>query len=642
MAVISNRTFGGISPRTSARYLQDTQAQTALNCTVFAGSLLPLKNYGSTVATASKVGTPATIYRFGQDAASDSQYWFNFLTDVDVCRSQIAGDTSEWTFYTDGTLPKATYNTLALSGSDYPYVSRPLGLPAPASGATASAGGSIATVVTLYSSILANLVSGYKIQVSLVTPTGDASFTGSSITIVTATPEGIASQITAMTDLDAVVSGTSIVVSRTGATPGYTFYLRYQTGLTSGGSPVPIYATIASSTDNVLAETRVYTYTYVSKESGFEFESAPAPASTDVTVSSGQAVTVTSFATLPSGYNITHKRIYRSTAGSFLFVAEISAATSSYTDTKLAEDLAEEVPSTTWLMPPATLKGLINMPNGYMAGFTGRDVYFSDPYHPAAWPIGYMQSFDFPVVGLGRMDTTLAVLTTGVPYFVQGTTPDAVTIVKTDVEQSCAAKRSIVSVNGSVIYASPDGLVMLSQGGSKLITERMFTRAQWQSLFLPSSIEAYQHDLKYVAFYNNGSTSGGFIYDLTTGEFATNDIYATAGYNDLLNDNLYLAFADRSIKVWLGGSNKTATWKSKKFTMPYSMYFSCAQVDAETYPVTAKFYAEGNLIHTQTVASRLPFRLPSAVGKDWEIQIETEYEVFGYAMAQSMEELRGV
>jgi hypothetical protein len=362
----------------------------------------------------------------------------------------------------------------------------------------------------------------------------------------------------------------------------------------------------------------------------------------DIDVVAEQPVTVGDFATIPSNYNVTHRRIYRSTAGSFLFVAEITSATTSYEDTKLAEDLGEEVPSLTWLQPPAELKGLINMPNGMMAGFKGRDVYFCDPYHPHAWPAQYQQSLDYPVVGLGRMDTTLAVLTTGSPYIIQGSHPDSMTVVKSDLEQSCVSKRSIVGFNGAVIYASPDGLVMLSTSGSKVITEQYFIRAQWQALFKPDSIHAYQHDLKYVGFYDNGVTQGGFIYDTTSGVFTLHDIYATAGYNDLQNDKLFVTSADKTVKPWLEGTAKSFTWKSKKFTFPKPLSMACAQLEAEAYPVTVKFYVDGTLAYTHTAADRSPFRLAAVSGRDWEVQVEGDAEVFGFAMAQNMMELSDV
>jgi hypothetical protein len=192
------------------------------------------------------------------------------------------------------------------------------------------------------------------------------------------------------------------------------------------------------------------------------------------------------------------------------------------------------------------------------------------------------------------------------------------------------------------MYASPDGLVMLSPGGSKLVSEAAFTYAQWQALFNPSSIHAYMHDRKYVAFYDNGVTTGGFIFDLLTGQFTLHGIYATAGYTDLVNDKLFLAFADRTVKVWQAGSALSYVWTSKKFTMPYEMMYSCSQVEAEAYPVTTKYFVDGALVHTQTVANRNPFRLPVVVGRDWEFRIEGNTEVFSVATAQSMQELAGV
>jgi hypothetical protein len=539
MATFAIKQFGGIMPKVPARYLQDTQAQTALNIGSINTSLQPLKNVGATVHTLTKTGVPLTIYRFGQGEPCDSLYWFHWPFDVDVARSQIPGDTSEWTFYTGDGAPKGTYAAIALSGSNFPTQSRPLGLPAPA-------------------------------------------------TAVTATSDGTGTQ----TDLP---------------------------------------------------ETRVYTWTWVNKEAGFEFESAPAPPSNKVDVKVGETVTLSLFDAAPGGaYIATHRRIYRATSGIYLYVGEIPIASTTFADTVSAEDLGEELPSLTWEIPPATLAGLINMPNGIMAGFTGRDIYFCEPYRPHAWPIEYMQSIDFPIVGLGRMDTTLAVLTKGTPYFIQGSHPDSMVVVKSDIEQACVSKRSIVSAGGVVLYASPDGLIMLSPSGSKNITETYFTKEQWQAFFAPNSIHAYQFEQKYIAFYDRGAgNNGGFIYDLVTGQFILHNIYATAGYNELQCDDLFLAFADRSVKKWLAGSALSYIWRSKKFTMPQIMFFSCAQLEAEAYPVTMKFYADDALIHTQVVANREPFRLPVAPGRDWEVQVEGNSEIFSLVIAQSMAELAG-
>lgn len=849
MAVIQIKSFGGISPKVPPRYLQDSQAQTAINCPVFNGALSPLNDVSSAVTTLAKAGVPQTIYRFGQDVVSDTQYWFHWTADVDVCRGQISGDTSEWTFYTGDGVPKATYSTIALSGANYPAVSRPLGLPNPelplTVGTDTFTPDQYPAEVVLTASHIAQLTTTYGIQgsitgqatgdyttVNLTSPitaasvasaidalpganasaadgevtiktdaTGDAAKlyvkfrTGSlSDTSGTFTYSGIDYSASGVADsypyliiddaeigsistdnvlvlsgdgvdrVNAPSSGTMTATSLAawfnarlggtliatayggcvvvtpgtvaGSATGAMFYRRYigsnvvklvesngseasaparifvtQTDVDSletkylsvlvngtetfvpvanpstvsslatlrglgvavtvygVADPIAVIETVSVGSNVTLrlrggtypttpqyseltgagyadtpesTETRVYAWTWVNKESGYEFESGPSPASAAVDVYPKQTVAVSGRSAVPTGYVVTHWRLYRAVSGSYLYVGEFPVSKISFTDNVAAEELGEELPTLTWAPPQANLRGLINLPNGIMAGFVGRDIYFCDPYHPHAWPENYSLTVDYPVVGLGRMDTTLAVLTTGTPYFVQGSHPDSMVSVKTDLEQSCVSKRSIVSTNGVVMYASPDGLVLLTPGGSKLVTEQYFTRAQWQSYFKPESIHAYSHDLKYIGFYNNGTTSGGFIFDPTSGQFVLHDIYATAGHSDLRNDKLFLAFSDRSVKTWLGGSAKTYTWKSKKFTLPQVTGFSCAQLEAETYPVTAKFYADGTLVHTKTVASRAPFRLPVNPGRDFEVQIEGTSEVFALAVAHSMEELAGV
>lgn len=530
MTVLAIRAFGGISPKTPPRLLNDKQAQTSLNSGVFTGTLTPMKGLGSSVASVS--GLTQTIYKFGQDIEDPTAGWLAWDSDVDVARSQINGDTEEWTFYTGDGFPKA---------------------------------------------IRAGFT-GFPIHMGLKGP---------DIALTT----------------------------------------------TLGAEPPDV--------ENLVQETRVYTYTFVNKVGAREIESSPAPAADSVDVYPDQEVTLANFNTPATNFDATHVRIYRSTAGIFLYVDEITiatATTSGYTDSVDPELLAEEIPSLTWLPPLDTMKGLVNMANGIMAGFDGRDVYFCEPYVPHAWPDEYRQTLDQPVVGLGAMDTTLAVLTKGTPYFIQGSHPDSMVVIKSDVEQACASKRSIVSMGGAVLYCSPDGLVALTPGGSKVLTEGMFTYDQWQAQIDPSSVTAYHQDMKYIAFYNNGTTSGSFIYDFVTREMTFNTVHATAGYQNLRDDTLYL-HQSGAIKPWNEGSVLTYTWKSKVFTMPRVLGMSCAQVEAEAYPVTAKIYVDGNLVLTQSVTNRFPFRLPATPGRDWEIELTGTAEIFSVAIGQSMEEL---
>jgi len=105
------------------------------------------------------------------------------------------------------------------------------------------------------------------------------------------------------------------------------------------GVPAPTTApTLVSTGSGGAAETRAYVYTYISTFGAVTEESAPSPAATVNTHVSGATVTVSAFAAAPTtGYNITHRRIYRTVTGgatvSYQLVAEIPIATTSYADT---------------------------------------------------------------------------------------------------------------------------------------------------------------------------------------------------------------------------------------------------------------------------------------------------------------------
>lgn len=398
----------------------------------------------------------------------------------------------------------------------------------------------------------------------------------------------------------------------------------------------PCFGTV-SGTGTGIPETRIYTYTYVT---GWGEESQPADASNEVTAAYGQTVALIDLHVPAAGnHNIQTKRIYRAVAGSssveYLFVAEIPASQTTFSDTTEAAALGEVLASMSWAKPPAELSGLVALPNGLMAGFVGRDVYFCEPYRPYAWPADYINTVDYPVVALGVMDTTLAVLTAGVPYFLQGTDPSTMAMVKSDLRQACVSKRSVVSMNGSVFYASPDGLVRLAPGGSSLVTENFFSRDQWQQIN-PETIRAYHWESKYVAFFDGG----GFIYDPLSNNFVWHDVQADAAFCDLRFDTLYIVRGAEMFK-WYTGAALDYTWRSKKFSLPSASPLAVAQVEAEAYPITLKVLFDGVLHFEKVVTSRDTFRLPPGRVLDVEFELAGTGEVFSVSLAQSVQELRG-
>ena len=139
---------------------------------------------------------------------------------------------------------------------------------------------------------------------------------------------------------------------------------------------------------------------------------------------------------------------------------------------------------------------------------------------------------------------------------------------------------------------------------------------------------------------DNGTTQGCFIFDMVSKQFSLHEITATAGYNDMRNDTLYL-LQSNLVKPWDSGTALNYTWKSKVFTMPQYIGMGCAHVEAETYPVTFILWADGVQVHTQDVTNRQPFRLPPIKARDWEYQVTGTGEVFAVCVATSMGELAG-
>ena len=415
----------------------------------------------------------------------------------------------------------------------------------------------------------------------------------------------------------------------------------YTLGIPMPGQPA-ITSSTAATADKV-PETRTYVVTFVS---AYGEEGPPSDASALVSLDPSHSVTVT-LPGAPSGnYNITLKRIYRSsTVGNqaqFQYVAEVPVAQGSYVDAIAQADLGEVLPSEGWVAPPTDLKGLRMMANGAAVGFSGRTVYLSEPNMPHAWPHKY--TIDFDIVGIATFGQTVAVLTNAFPFLLQGADPAAMTPTKLEIPQACVSKRSIVETGDGVIYASPDGLVSLG-AGIDVITKGMFSRDQWQA-YAPSSMDTYLYNGRIHLLYNNGTTRGILVIDgtgqgaaLTTCTY-NSSVAMTAGYYDATTDTLYLA-QNGSIMRFDRGNTTMATWRSKLFRLPFQQNMAVAQVRAASYPVILRVYADGALKSETTVSSAEHFTLPGGFrALDWEFEIDASSEVSEINLATSVAELK--
>ena len=411
------------------------------------------------------------------------------------------------------------------------------------------------------------------------------------------------------------------------------------------GLPTPGAFTAAPSVDNTSAadgaalSSRAYLYTEITT---FGEEGPPSEVTSAdiVDAENGATVTLTLPAATSGNYSIAKRRIYRTDInGVFRFVKDVTGTSAGTTTEAVTDDLlGEEIESSDNLAPPddttsdhpdGPMLGITTMPNGITAGFSGNTLLFSESFLPHSYPLANQLTTQDDIVGLASIASGLLVTTKGKPLMASGTDPSAMAMVEIDANLPCVNKRSLVDMGEYAIYSSPDGLVLASNSGIQLITEQILTRDQWQTEYYPSNVEAYEYEGKYIAFTFDGSdnsTKKGFIFDPRGGKnaFVNLNFYATAGFNDRENDELYLVI-DGTLKKFARGTTKRSyLWKSKEFFSNRPLSPGIAKVDAEAYnALTFKLFADGSLKHTQTVANSDPFRLPGGYrGKVFEIQLE--------------------
>lgn len=408
---------------------------------------------------------------------------------------------------------------------------------------------------------------------------------------------------------------------------------------------ISVTQTLTDAADTEI-DTTLTNYVFVWVNSNSEL-SAPSPVSRSVQVTEQTVVTVTTPTTAPAGYNIDRKQIFRAAidGSGYRFVGEIPASQSAYDDSKADADLGEILESEDWDAPPADLRGLIALPNGVLAGFRENELCVSVQNRPHAWPVVWRMTTDYPIVSIAAMDTDIIVATQANPYIVSGADPSALQMAKLEKPQGCVSKRSMVTMDGmGVVYASPDGITVVSRGSVEVATTGLFTREQWQAL-KPESIHGVAHDGRYYFWYDTGTVQGGYILDAQQGGFGLVelDFYARATYANPLTDSLYMVIGT-DLKQWnAAGTKRSYLWRSKMFEMPKPTSFECAQIRAlGDGDLTARFYADGSdtPYYTKTYASNVEFMLPDVECQDSiEVELEGTLRVRSIMLGETMAEL---
>lgn len=421
----------------------------------------------------------------------------------------------------------------------------------------------------------------------------------------------------------------------------------------------------------------IWAYTWVTE---FDEESEPSDLSVARPWSSGNRVGLTNWDTPPSGRGVDRVRVYRSQTSALgetnlYFVVELTLAElgTLWIDDPEENDLQEVCPSIDYNNPPDGLTGLVSLPNGMMAAFNGKDLYFSEPWIPHAWPEKYVLTTESDIVALGAFGSSVAVLTTGTPYVAQGTAPDSMSMERLEVDLPCVSARGVVDLGYTIAYPSTDGLVSLSSSGAQVVSGALFTREQWQNM-APTAFRACRYSGRYVLSYvestsrktlfidmggqtpfviRSDSAMYAMYMDAATGRLFYLDSYSGDIVVSVTDATLYASEGSVPAAVAPGGGEggsaygiyefdclanprRTQTWKSKPFVLPAHTNFGALLIEAEPgagETASVKVYADGVLKATVTKLNE-PARLPSGfLSRQWELEISGNAPVTAVSLA---------
>jgi len=403
--------------------------------------------------------------------------------------------------------------------------------------------------------------------------------------------------------------------------------------------------------------TTTYTYRY---RSAWGEVGPPSPPSELIAFSDTEFVTLIGFSGAPTGaYNITKMEIFRATSGGeYLYVDTIPISQTTYEDHKTVSEIGPDVlDSTTWDPPPIQLLGITEMANGILAGYVDNDLYFSEPYQGHAWPTDYIKTLDYPIRGLRSSGNYLFVETDNNAYVVVGNHPSVITTNKLKRSESIVSHRSLVEIEGGAMYASPNGLVLITPQGAQLISETIISRSFWDAL-KPETIHAVLYREQYVGFYDSGEITnivletgeivppkGAFFFNFKTEDIAFTDEYGTASHSELATGDLYFVKdADKGVYQW-DADNTTkllAEWRGRELTTDKQHTISSARIESDLYPVNFSLYVDRFIrVNNMAVANDKPFKLPSTfTGRYFSIEVQsTTSSIIAVQIADNIGEL---
>lgn len=554
MAGIRTTKFRGVAPKNTRRLLADNYAQIANNCKIGSGGLYPYKqpllSASPTLSSSIK-----TMYRYRKDDLLNWLVWENY---VSVVGSPIAQDVYARVYWaSEDHEPRMTTYGAAISSLPYPTAFFVLGVEPPkAAMAVTPTGGSAPDVTRAYVH-------------TLVTQYGEESGPSAAVT-ATGKPDGTWN------------------LGTFGSLPSNTWTV---TGITLSGTEATVtvsgdlYGTYQHETVTIASATGV-----TAVNATWRISSIVSPTQFKFATTLTGTVTGSPTATRVAAHNTTSmtRRIYRSeSSGSFLFVAEQAAATTTYADsiasTALGEALNEDI-----RIPPKNGFGLIALPNGCHVMIAGNEICFSEPFRPHSYPTANRYSRSERSRALVSSQNSVIILNDSFPVIATATQPESVSFGSLSDYVPCASPQGVTPAMGGAIVPSYDGLWLVTPNQAMKLTETVYEQDQWALLKPETFVGAYLDQTYHAQYTPDGGVTKIFVFDVQARDSATFVEYeSTAIYSNPQDGKLYVSKDSKIYEFDADEANPMLMyWKGKEHQFPKPLNMGVAQVYAEYGQIT--------------------------------------------------------
>lgn len=414
----------------------------------------------------------------------------------------------------------------------------------------------------------------------------------------------------------------------------------------------PVVSYITQPDKSVETSARNYVYTYVN---WLGEESAPSYASSMLVVNDGQAVTVSGWEAPSGEYRVESVRVYRLVTGfrtgaekeqdivsDYLLLTEVPISQSHIVDTTKDEGLGQALATREVREPPADLKGIVAVDNtNVLAGFSGNKVYFSKNHQPWNWALELELTLDDNIVHMAQDDGELYVSTTGRPYTIDGTPAcgdrQCRPVVRSDYpfpDIACGYAHSAIATPFGMVYASTDGLVLLSKSKAPtIITNNVLATDDWRKCRPETTRLAYYagnlfcvtESVSFILLMDGGTYG-------TDGEYAFMSTISDKPIDMVLTDSgeLLMLMDDGSLNQWNSGNKlRPYKWVSAPIQYGNRGWFTAGRVRLQG-SVNFTVISERGNAYSRMVTLDRSFRLPRfGASRDYKVMFEGTGEVTG-------------